>query len=63
MAQKKEGNDKTGVKIKDLAPSKDAKGGAARGTDGGAGANALRGADSARGSDSTRGTNSVKGLD
>ena len=51
MSQKKEGQDekKPGVKIQDLAPSKDAKGGAARPNAMGPAANKLGGGEANRG--------------
>ena len=64
MAQKKEESksNKPRVKIQDLSPKKDAKGGAARNSNAGGGdQNALRGADSARGQNALRGADGVKG--
>ena len=68
MAQKKE-DKKSGVKIQDLAPSKDAKGGAARaGLSGGPSVNSGGSANSMGAQANSRGengmnTNSTKGLD
>ncbi len=66
MAQKKEGPEasKPGVKIQDLTPSKDAKGGVARNTNaGGANPNSGVNANSGRNQDSSRNLDAGKNLD
>jgi hypothetical protein len=61
MAQKKEGTESTekkpGVKIQDLTPSKDAKGGVARNAD------SVRNADKTRNADGLPSANTTKTLD
>lgn len=53
MAQQNEGSEKKpGVKIQDLSPKKDAKGGAARNQDSAGNLNSLRNQDSVRNQDS-----------
>lgn len=65
MPQKKEeqSEKKPGVKVQDLPPSKDAKGGAARNTNSGPNLDGNRNLDSSRNTDSARNQNSARNLD
>ena len=67
MSQKKEGPEsnekKPGVKIQDLTPSKDAKGGATRNADGGVNLNSTRNQDGGINADGGLNQNATKNLD